>query len=207
MEIITRHALFFYNAIRKYGWGSFTPEILTSTESQQEANELEIYYIGLYKSTDRNIGYNIAMGGDSGAISEETRKIISEKAVERYKDKSKNPMFGRKHTEESIKKMSEAKIGENNPMYGTKWTERQRTHCGTKGKKLNISDEHREKLRENAKRVGLEVGLKSVYCIEDDIVFKSITEAAKHYNIAISTLSGCLNGRQKTSAGKHFKFC
>ena len=37
---------------------------------------------------------------------------------ERYSVKHLHPMYGIKHTEETIKQMSEAKLGEKNPRYG-----------------------------------------------------------------------------------------
>lgn len=57
----------FYNAIRKYGFDSFTYEILiTINEVDVETlfsrlNELEIYYIGKFDSY--NNGYNSSIGG------------------------------------------------------------------------------------------------------------------------------------------------
>lgn len=196
----------FYNAIKEYGWNSFIPEILEEVETQKEAYEKEVYYIKLYNSTDENIGYNVETGGKCGATSNHSRNIISEKAKERYTDKTANPMYGRKHSQSSLDKMRETKLGENNPMYGRTWTEKQRMCCGTKGKTLNLSDEHREEMREHARKLGLEVGLKSVRCIEDDLIFPSITKAAAAYGVAVSTLSGHLHNRQPSCAGKHFEF-
>lgn len=196
----------FYSAIKKYGWDSFSADILDEVDTQEEANKLEEYYIKYFNSTDRNVGYNIAPGGGAGVMSEGTRLKISKSAKERYRDKTKNPMYGKKHSIESLEKMRNVKIGSNNPMYGSTWTEAQRLRCGTKGKKLNLSDEAREALRQRFKKIGMETGLKPVRCIEDGIMFNSITEAASHYGVATSTLSGHLSGRQHSSAGKHFEF-
>ena len=166
---------------------------------------MEEYWISYYHSTDPNFGYNLSNGGHS-SLSEEACKKISEKAKERYKDKTKNPMYGRKHSDETKKKMRDVKLGEKNPMYGRKWTEKQRQNCGTKGKKLNLSEDQREFLREKARKVGKETGLKPVKCIEDSKIFGSITDAANAYGVAVSTLSGHLNGRQNSCADKHFVF-
>lgn len=196
----------FYNAIKEFGWSAFIPEVLEEVETQQEAYAREVYYIDLYNSTNKNIGYNVEIGGKCGATSNDTKKIISEKAKERYIDKTSNPMYGKKHTQESLKKMSEIKMGENNPMYGKTWTEKQRECCGTRGKTLNLSEERREEMREHARQLGLETGLKAVRCIEDNLIFSSITKAAQAYGVAISTLSGHLHNRQPKCAGKHFEF-
>lgn len=68
-----------YNAIRKYGGANFKTEELEITDSKNIDNK-EIYYIKLYDSTNRNIGYNIASGGKGRKVvfvSEDVRKKIS----------------------------------------------------------------------------------------------------------------------------------
>lgn len=54
----------FYNAIKKYRWDSFEHKILIDNLSKEEACETEIKLIKQYKTTDRNFGYNISLGGD-----------------------------------------------------------------------------------------------------------------------------------------------
>ena len=44
-------------------------------------------------------------------MTDEQKQKISDKAKARYKDKTKHPMYGRKHSEETRKKISEAKKG------------------------------------------------------------------------------------------------
>jgi len=56
------------SAIRKYGKENFKVEVLDDTASSlEELNNLEIYYIKLYNSTNNKIGYNQTTGG--GGIS------------------------------------------------------------------------------------------------------------------------------------------
>lgn len=196
----------FYNAILKYGWSSFIPEILATAETPEEANALEIQYIEKYSSTDDQFGYNISPGGACSNMSDETREKISLKAKERYKDKTKNPMYGRHHSEEMKTRLSERRKGSLNPFFGKTWTDTQRQKCGTKGKKLNITEEHREILRNRARHLGATNGLRPVECIEDNLQFDSIVSAANAYGVAKSTLAGHLKGRQLSCAGKHFKY-
>lgn len=54
-----------YRAIMKYGWDNIKHEIIEVVDSQEKANEREIYYIGLYNSTDNSKGYNISIGGST----------------------------------------------------------------------------------------------------------------------------------------------
>lgn len=53
-------------AISKYGKDNFIKEILEECDSRELLNEREVYWIEKYKSTDPNIGYNIAKGGTGG---------------------------------------------------------------------------------------------------------------------------------------------
>jgi hypothetical protein len=54
-------------AIKKYGKENFKKKILEDNiRSKKELNEREKYWISFYNSTDKDIGYNIAKGGDGG---------------------------------------------------------------------------------------------------------------------------------------------
>lgn len=196
----------FYAAIKKYGWDAFVPEVLETVETVEEANEREIHYIDLFSSTDERYGYNILAGGTQAPLSEAGRAAISIKAKERYKDKTANPMYGKKHSESALEKQRAKKRGCNNPMYGTTWTDIQREKCGTAGKTLNLSDEQRDRLRANARHLGSTTGLRPVRCIEDDVSFCTLTEAANAYGVKKSTLCGHLGGYQNTCSGKHFEY-
>lgn len=75
-------------------------EIVLDGLSKDEASEKEKYYIKLYGRKDLNTGLlcNMTDGGDGTwncKRSEETKKLLSEQ-----KKGDKNPMFGKKHTEE-----------------------------------------------------------------------------------------------------------
>ena len=51
-------------AIKKYGIENFKNELLCECLTAEELNEKEQYYISLYNSTNKNIGYNIQCGGE-----------------------------------------------------------------------------------------------------------------------------------------------
>lgn len=102
----------FWNAIKKYGWDNINHEILFDGLTQDEAEEKEIELIAFYDSSNPSKGYNISTGGYG--VSNLTRKRMSDSAKERcngfsfFVGKGKeNPFYGRKHNEETKKKISE----------------------------------------------------------------------------------------------------
>lgn len=69
----------FSRAISKYGWSNFLHEILLSGLTKEEAIEKETELIAKYNATNRECGYNVALGGNSvGELPEEQKKKISE---------------------------------------------------------------------------------------------------------------------------------
>ena len=88
-----------YNSLRKYGVDKHKFEILHQCEPEK-LNELEVYYIELFQCFNNEYGLNLKSGGDSQYnISDETRLKMSLANI------------GKKHSEESKRKMSESKKG------------------------------------------------------------------------------------------------
>lgn len=107
-------------SIKKYGIINFKKEILEYCNDEKELNIKEIYWIEKLKSITPN-GYNITNGGNGGdtltnhphrlEIIKKITEIVNKikyKISEHHADVSgeKNPMFGRKHSEDSKKRMS-----------------------------------------------------------------------------------------------------
>ena len=109
----------FCRAIKKWGWDAFTVSILVENiQTYEELNMLEIKYIEEYNSY--NDGYNSNLGGGSQngfKFSEESRKKMSDAKKGMFVG-DKNPMYGVKMSEESRKKMSDAKKGKPNGRKG-----------------------------------------------------------------------------------------
>lgn len=101
----------FFNAIQRYGWDSFTHEIIESGLTLDEANEREQFYIAKYRTTDKRYGYNATIGGNRAPTmlgknhSEETKRKIGES------------QRGRKHSEDQNRRHSECMTGK---MVGSK---------------------------------------------------------------------------------------
>ena len=95
-------------AIRKYGKENFVRETLEYCTSN-DVNEKEIFWIKKLNSVNNKVGYNLHKGGTGGNVVDWTK----EKRIQ-HSEK----MIGRKHSEETKKKMSKVKIGKNNSFYG-----------------------------------------------------------------------------------------
>ena len=92
----------FARAILKYGWGNFEHEVIDSSLTKEEAEQMEIELITYYKSNLPEYGYNISNGGNSvGKLSEETKRKIGEFNK------------GKITSEETKRKMSESAKGKN----------------------------------------------------------------------------------------------
>ena len=141
---------YFWNkGIKKYNWKEdYIHIVLCYGLTQEQVDDLEIALIAIFKSTDKELGYNIAHGGNSvGMHSEETRKKISES-----NKGEKHYMYGKHHSEETRKKMSEANkgkyTGENSPNYAKHHSEEHKKKIGEAQKGKKFSEEHKKKMSE-----------------------------------------------------------
>lgn len=81
-------------AINKYGKENFICEIIEEVNTLEELDSREIYWIKFYNATNRAIGYNISNGG----------------LVNRAFSGKNNPMYGKTHSIETRKKISQKQI-------------------------------------------------------------------------------------------------
>lgn len=154
----------FEKALKKYGRKSFKRKILRLCFSLHELRIWEHVYIVKYKSTDRNIGYNIAKGDVNSteynpAKLPEVREKISKYQKSYWKDnlearekmskrrqgtkasletriKLSKSHIGIKRTKSWIEKLSKSNSGSNHWAYGITFTDEHRKNLskGIKGK-------------------------------------------------------------------------
>lgn len=125
-------------AIKKYGKQNFKKEIIDIAATQVELQQKEIYWIDFYKSRDKNIGYNICVGGEGG-------DTISNNPF--YKKKK----FTKKH-KENISKNHADVSGKNNPMFGKTHTQLVREILRNKNLNRVVSNKTKNKL--SKQRIG-----------------------------------------------------
>lgn len=174
---------YFWKAIKKYGWNNFDHKILEDNLSFEQAKDKERYYIKLYSSSNALYGYNLTLGGD-GFLgmhrSEETKEKIRKSLKGKY-TKEKSYWYGKHLSKETIEKQKETK--RNKPYHHTEeW-------------KRNHSEQLKGANNLNARKV---------QCINTNIIFDCIKDAAKFYNTDNSRIGKCCKGLVK-SAGKHPK--
>ena len=135
------------NAIQKYGKDAFRFDVIEESVPESKLKEFEKTCIKVHDCIAPK-GYNLTGGGD-GVFnpSELTRQRMSKS----NKSKGKNhPMYGKKHTPESIEKITQASIGrkhtaEFKQQASERWKGDKNPHSG------GMSDEHKKKLRKPKK--------------------------------------------------------
>lgn len=99
----------FYSAIKCYGWDNFEHLVLERGLSKEQAEKREAELIAEYKSNDLNHGYNVENGGVIHKLSDEQKEHL------------RKINTGKKHSEETKKRMSEAQKKVNHSwLYGQK---------------------------------------------------------------------------------------
>lgn len=77
--------VYFHNALNKYGYDNFLFEEIDHADTQKELDDKERYWIKYYDSNNKNKGYNLDSGGQSGGVkSEETKRKIGETTKEKW---------------------------------------------------------------------------------------------------------------------------
>ena len=194
-------------SIENHGFEAF--EVIEEFDvaySKEELDKLEIKYIKEFNCLNPN-GYNNDEGGNKGKFCKESKRLLSEK-----KSGENNPFYGKKHSEETRKKMSEAHkgkcVGENHPMYGKHQSEETKEKNRQAHLKENLSEETRIKMSTKAKqRTGLKNHRsKPVLCEELKEVRPSGKEWAKELKLVQSSVSQCCNGKRNHTGGYHFRF-
>lgn len=162
-------------AIQKYGINNFTVEQIDVATDIDDLNQKERFWIQHYDCMVPN-GYNQCAGGDNTVgfqhRVESKRKMSIKKSVQ-YVGEG-NPFFGKRHSDESRKKMSDARKG-----------------------LAHLTADQIAKLRMSHHTV-------KVQNVETGEVFDSIKEAATAYNLKETHITRVCKGKRKTTGGFHW---
>lgn len=113
----------------------FSVELLEECSSQEELNDREIYWISAYNSHS-DCGYNLNDGGGGG--NHNLGKTFQDRKEHDFSGEN-NPMYGKHHSEETKKKISNANSGKT-------FSDEINKSKGRKGKTL--TEDHKNKIRE-----------------------------------------------------------
>lgn len=163
---------YFYNAIKKYGWDSFTHEIIQTTDTLEKARILEIMWIAFYKK--RCGVYNITNGGEGSngvPMSEETKKKISES--------------------------NKGKIPHNKGKKGKSWTDEQKASLSEKNKGLIPWNKGKSGYSINRGKPVLQYSLEGELIKE----WTSANQVQTHTNLSSSNIHKACKGYYKQYKG------
>ena len=153
--------------LNKYGKENFKRKILCKIDTDDifVVKKLEIVYIKKYNSLFPN-GYNWILGDmrDDNPMDYKRNRIkVGIASKKRMANPENNPMFGKHHTDETKRLMSESRIGERNvwygktgnefPLYGIPLTEEHKNKISKALIGHKVSLETRKKISE--KRIGI----------------------------------------------------
>lgn len=212
----------FYRAIRKYGWNNFTHEIVRDNLTLEEAECLERELIAHHKSSDKNFGYNIELGGNcKKEVTVETReKIRRSHQTESYQQWMREKNQKRWSDPEEHRKMRERFLGERNPMYGKKLSEEHRRILFESSRKVphrvlrgeenpmygkHLTDEQKAKIGER-NRGANNARSRKVLCVETGAVYGCIRDAYRETGIHFSSISKCCCGVNQRAGGYHWRY-
>ena len=173
---------YFIKAIEKYGWDNFKHIIIAKGLSEEEAKWLEIELIREWNTNVRRCGYNITLGGESGSGLKHTEEWKQKHGI-RMKGEN-NPSYG--------------KCGELCPNYGKPRSEETKKKISEAKKGREFSEEWRKKISET-KKGEKNPNAVSVICITTNKKFKTAKESSDYYEIDSSSIIKCCRGIKKHS--------
>lgn len=201
--------VYFYRAILKYGWDNIKHEIIVSGISSKRAKYLEKYYIKVYQANNPSFGYNLTNGGEGTLGFHHSQKSkdamrmshLGKKMLKVVVDRIASKNRGRKMSEESKRRMSEAKLKQSletrqkisNAKRGKTHS---KTHC------LNISKALKGRKNIWNNKTVLQYSKQGIFIKE----WNTISEASRALNITPSNITTCCKRKLKTAGGFIWKY-
>ena len=167
----------FWSSIVCYGWENFDHLVLFDGLSKEEAEAKEEELIKKYKTNDLKHGYNIENGG------------ITHKLSEEQKDHLRDINLGKRHSEETKRKMSESHKGQS-----TAWLTGRKASEETKRKMSEGRKGSKNSRARQVQQYDLSGNLIAVHeCMQDAVKLLGVNKS--------SHISQCCSGQRKTAYG------
>lgn len=184
---------YFSNAIKKYGWDNFQHEIIAENLTEDEAKNFEKVLISKLRSNERDFGYNITKGGD-GVCGFGLHGEL-------------NPMYGKKHSEETLKKISQSRkgkcVGEDNPYYGKRHSKEVIDKILKSRSWYVPSEETIKRIAESNKKKVVQYDLENNNLIK---IHKSAKDASDDSNIDKGSITKCCQHKRKSAGGYRWEY-
>ena len=183
--------IYLNRAIKKYGREYFKKEILEWCNNKIHLCEREIYWIKQLNATNKEIGYNLSLGGDGGNVGIEAyikigNKLRGKKKPKEFGEKISKALKGKSKSKEHNEKVRQSLMGRKRPQ--------------------EVVDKMSKSIKEK-----YDSGWKSPVQIEvyqynkktGDYIqsFKSATEAGRVLNIDRKAITDNCSGKSKSSGG------
>lgn len=164
-------------AIKGVGKENFTVETIAQTDSIEELNELEKYYIKHFDSINPQKGYNQCEGGENSLgyhHREETKELMRKRKEGMYFSRD-NPFYGKHHSKEQREKWSKERKGR------------------------EISQEWRNNLSKSH--------YKKVMNVTTGEIFESVTKASESVGAPATHITRVCKGKRKHCRGYEWQYC
>lgn len=194
---------YFAHAIQKYGWDNFEHEIIKEHLTKEQAELIEIELIKRWDLTNRDKGYNLSHGGNAiGKHSEESKKKMSDAKRDRALP------------QEVIKRIAEANRGKTHTEEYKDYMSK--IHSGKNnpmyGRRGSLSplygtkhtDETKIKMSQKARKFAVVQLDKDTYEVLN--IFSSTLEAERATGAYHSHISRCCKGKENIIKGYRWKY-
>lgn len=168
---------YFWKAIQKYGFDNFEHIIFADELTKEEANKMEMMLIRFYETRDPNKGYNLTDGGEGNVGYHPSPETLSKLSAA-----LRNP------SEETRRKMSEAKKGKPGNRRGVKFSEEER---------MKMREQHKD-----AQKCVVQLDKDGKFVAE----YESIREAHRSTGVPRKGISQCCNHKLLTSGEYQWMF-
>ena len=179
----------FYDAIKEYGWDSFSHIVLEENLTQKEARCLERYLIKKYQTQHIEKGFNVC-GGTGWENPTEEQKL-------RFSEWSRKANTGRKHTDNYKEKMSR-RMREDNPNKDGRCLTDERIKAFTEYAKKPKTEIQKKKMSQSARK-------RRIQCVETGEIYNSMKEASEKTGACYTSITCAVYDGHRRAGGYHWK--